>query len=321
MHYPRTIKRLWGHDKAVSQFTHAFELGKLFHGWLLDGPWGIGKTSFAYAMAHKLLDSGTKGQGKLIELGSHPDLLEIGRTQDEKKDRLRREIVVEDIRKINRFLHQTPALGGWRIVIIDEAETLNRNAANSLLKILEEPPEKSIIFLVCHGRGRLLSTLRSRCIELSFQSLNDEDMLEILAQQAPDTSLMQRKAVLAIAGGSPGMALILLEENGLFLYHQAQNLASSHMTRPEASKLTDILLKDEEKFFLYFSFLARVLHQKTQEMASKTPLASLSPLGRRKIQENLSLWQKIMETANTVERFNLDKRQALLNLFDLMRII
>src|SRR5205814_6509761 len=158
------------------------EAGRLPHAILLSGPRGIGKATFAFRLARFLLAGpedlpaemfGETEKGGLaidsesgvfrrVASGGHADLLTVERAYDPRRRRMRGEIVVGDTREISAFLRLTPAEGGWRVVIVDGADEMNRNAANALLKILEEPPQRALLLLVAHSPGRLLPTIRSR---------------------------------------------------------------------------------------------------------------------------------------------------------------
>ena len=152
-----------------------------------------------------------------VAAGAHADLLTVERAWDHKRKRERTEIVVDDVRKFTDFLRLTPAEGGWRVVIVDGAEDLNRNAANALLKVLEEPPARAILLLVCAAPGRLLPTIRSRCRRLRLSPLADAAMEALLTDYLPDLEADARARLVTLAEGSPGRALLLAAEEGLAL--------------------------------------------------------------------------------------------------------
>src|SRR5712691_11401764 len=175
---PRANPHLRGHEAAERELRRLTEAGRLPHAILLCGPRGIGKATLAFRLARFLLarsgDGFGDGDGGLaidpeqsvfhrVASGGHADLLTVERTYDPRRRRLRSEILVEDTREIAGFFRLTAAEEGWRIVIVDGAEEMNRNAANALLKILEEPPRRALLLLVSHSPGRLLPTIRSRC--------------------------------------------------------------------------------------------------------------------------------------------------------------
>ena len=178
---PRENPLLFGHAAAQAQILEAMLGGRMHHAWLITGAPGVGKATLAYRFARRLLAGVQPGRQlavaatspvfRRVAAGSHADLLTVEREWDDKKSRLRGEIVVDDARTISAFLRLTPAEGGWRVVVIDGAEHMNRNAANSVLKMLEEPPPRAVLLLTCAAPGRLLPTIRSRCRRLALAPL------------------------------------------------------------------------------------------------------------------------------------------------------
>ena len=214
-----------GQDRPVDQFLSAWSSDKLHHAWLLAGPKGVGKATFAYCAARAILanaagpPSGLPGLEsddghpivKLIEAGSHPDMRVLERLVNEKTGSLARNISVDQVREIGEFLSLTPALSAWRVVIIDTVDDLETSGANALLKILEEPPANTVFFLVSHAPGRLLATIRSRCRRLDFARIDDDAMTSILARCAPDLGAAEREKLIVMSFGSVGRALAFAE--------------------------------------------------------------------------------------------------------------
>jgi DNA polymerase-3 subunit delta' len=211
---------LIGHQAQVSAFQAAFAGGRPHHAWLLTGPAGLGKALFAEEAAIWLLAGLPQGPGfagaaaspaaSLVAAGSHPDMRRLERTTDD-KGKLRSAIRVDEVRALLPLFRQTPALAEWRVVIVDAADDMNTNAANALLKSLEEPPAQTLFLLVSHMPGRLLPTIRSRCRTLRFQALAEAEMRDVLAAA---TVPMERWAeLLAVAQGNPGQALALADSD------------------------------------------------------------------------------------------------------------
>ena len=214
-----------GQDRAVEQFASAWASRKLHHAWLLAGPRGVGKATFAHTVARRVLSDAAGPPSdlpgietaddhpivKLIQAGSHPDMRWLERLLDEKTDKRARSISVEQVRDLGDFLNLTPALSSWRVAVIDAADDLERSAANALLKMLEEPPANTLFFLVSHAPGRLLPTIRSRCRRVAFQNLDDDAMTSILEAQAPSLSGAERGRIIAMSFGSAGRALAFAE--------------------------------------------------------------------------------------------------------------
>jgi DNA polymerase-3 subunit delta' len=214
-----------GQDRAVEQFATAWGIRRLHHAWLLAGPKGVGKATFAHAAARRVLADAAGPPIdlpgietpedhpiiKLVEAGSHPDMRWLERQVDEKTDKLRRNITVHQVRELAEFLGLTTAISPWRVVVFDSVDDLEGSAGNALLKMLEEPPPHSLFLLVSHAPGRLLPTIRSRCRRLEFQALDDDAMTSIFTSQAPDVSAAERQRVIAMSFGSAGRALAFAE--------------------------------------------------------------------------------------------------------------
>ena len=214
-----------GQHRAIEQFSSAWAARKLHHAWLLAGPKGVGKASFARAAAKRLLAEAAGPAfdaapletpadhpiARLVAAESHPDMRWIERLPREKGEGLARNITVKQVRELGAFLGLTPAMSSWRAIVIDTIDELEPSAANALLKILEEPPPNSVFLLVSHAPGRLLPTIRSRCRRLDFQLLGDDVMASIVEQQVPGLSAVERQRVVAMAGGSAGSALAFAE--------------------------------------------------------------------------------------------------------------
>ena len=193
---PRANPDLLGREAAESDLRRLFEADRLPHALLLSGPRGIGKATLAFRLARFVLAQGAAANGappalfdggeaglavapesgpfRRVAAGGHADLLTVERAYDPRRRRLRADILVDDTREIAGFLRLTPAEGGWRVVVVDGADEMNRNAANALLKILEEPPQRALLLLVAHSPGRLLPTIRSRCRRFAMAPLPSE---------------------------------------------------------------------------------------------------------------------------------------------------
>lgn len=210
-----------GQDRAVDQFASAWASRKVHHAWLLAGPKGVGKSSFARDAARRILAEAagppfdlpsleTPDDHPIVKLtvaGSHPDMRWVQRLPKEKGEGLARDITVDQIRGLGEFLGMTAALSMWRVMVIDSMDDMNKEASNALLKILEEPPANTIFFLVSHAPGRLLPTIRSRCRRLDFETLPHDAMTSILVREAAELPAAERDQAIALAGGSAGRAL------------------------------------------------------------------------------------------------------------------
>ena len=208
--HPRHASTVVGHQDQQDRFRKAFASARPHHAWMFHGPKGIGKATTAYTLAAEVL--GNSGQTRRwIEARAHPDLYVLERQLNDSKPRkLKSEIAVDDARGLAGFLARTAA-GDWRVVIIDAADDLNVESGNAILKLVEEPPAHTVMFVIAHQPGRLLRTLKSRCLRLEFEPLEQYEVLKIInelpLQSNPDSQQIER--AVAQAQGSPGSALAL----------------------------------------------------------------------------------------------------------------
>jgi DNA polymerase-3 subunit delta' len=239
---PRANPDLLGHEAVERDLRRLFEAGRLPHALLLSGPRGIGKATLAFRLARFVLAGGAEqvpllaapdgpaesglgvapesGVFRRVAAGGHADLVTVERAWDPRRRRLRGEIVVDDTRAIAAFLRLTAAEGGWRVVVVDGADVMNRSAANALLKILEEPPRRALLLLVAHSTGRLLPTIRSRCRLVSLSPLPAETVRLLLARYRPALPAAEAEALMQLCGGSIGRALDLAAAGGVALYEE-----------------------------------------------------------------------------------------------------
>ena len=213
-----------GQDKGVEAFINAWTAGRLHHAWLLAGPKGVGKATFARAAATRVLAEAAgppivepglatppdHPMARLMAAGSHPDFRWLERLEKEKGG-LARNISVEQVRSLAQLLAVTPSMSPWRAIVIDSVDDLEASAANALLKMLEEPPAKTLFFLVSHNPGRLLPTIRSRCRRLEFAKLPDDAMTSLLSRSLPETNASEIDRLVEFANGSVGRALAIAE--------------------------------------------------------------------------------------------------------------
>lgn len=210
---PDDVGPVFGHEAAQQDFLSALASGKLHHGWLLRGPRGVGKARLALRFALRLFGDQTSfssspdpALAKLALAGNHPDLRVIRRPIDD-KGKQKAEIPVDSVRELAQFFSLRPALGGWRVAIVDAVDEMNRFGANAVLKTLEEPPPKAVLFLLSHGEQALLPTIRSRCRLLRCGALIERDELAVLAAAGHTAS--KATTIANLAPGRPGRALEL----------------------------------------------------------------------------------------------------------------
>jgi DNA polymerase-3 subunit delta' len=218
---------LIGHQAPEEAFLEAWRAGRLHHAWLLAGPQGMGKAAFAARAARFLVTHGNGGEGRsvalddvgdsaadrLVAAGNHPEILLLTRQPKDKGKDLARNITIDQIRGLIRRLHFSLSLGHWRVIIVDAIDDLETDAANALLKTLEEPPAQTVFILVSHSPGRLLPTIRSRCRTLRFQPVERDVMAAWLHELRPMTEMAEVRATVAASGGVPGKALALIDSD------------------------------------------------------------------------------------------------------------
>ena len=342
---PRENGELVGHAAAEAAFLRAYNAKRLPHAWLLAGPAGIGKATFAYRTARFLLAQPEAGGGlfgdtappttlaipsehpafRLVASGAHPDLLVVERAWDEKRKRLRSEIVVDDARAIAAFLHLTPSQGAWRVVIVDGADEMNRNAANALLKVLEEPPKRAVLFLTSESPGRLLPTIRSRCRMLHMNILPQESVLTAIQRFMPELDGDDAAALAQLAGGSIGRALTLGAQDGLVVQRGLFGLLGGLPKLPGESlhAFAETLVRGEAAGFgLLTDLLPRAVAATAMLALGREPAASpaeraiLARLAaRRSAAQWAELWRRLGQLFGAAEGVELDKRAVVLDAF------
>ena len=235
--HPRHTARLIGQSAAEATFLTAFNAGRLHHGWIITGPRGVGKATLAWRIARFQLATPDSDGGmfapplpETLDIpDSHPiahrlaalsesRLALLRRPWDDKAERLKADITVDEVRKLKSYFTLSAADGGQRVAIIDSVDDMNTSAANSLLKLLEEPPAKVTLLLISHQPARLLPTIRSRCRELRLMPLSPADLSDALTQAGGEVAPEDRAALAELAGGSVGEAFQMTNLEGLKLY-------------------------------------------------------------------------------------------------------
>jgi DNA polymerase-3 subunit delta' len=321
---PRANPILLGHEQAEATLIEALRAGRMHHAWLITGPDGVGKATLAYRFARRLLAGMPEGDTlaldsahpvfRRVAAGSHADLLTVERAYDEKRKRMRTQIAVDDVRRISNFMSLTPAEGGWRVVVVDGAEELNQASANALLKVLEEPPPRAVLLLICTAPGRLLPTIRSRCRRLRLDPLGSEAMDQLLASYLPDLATNERGRLATVAEGSPGRALMLAEEEGLAIAGLVDGvLAELSALKPaRAYAVADTVARGENAFSNFMDLLRAGIASAVRDVVrgradpEQSRLVALRPLDAWG-----DVWHGLTRLQDETERFALDKRQAI----------
>jgi DNA polymerase-3 subunit delta' len=304
MNHPLVTPELFGHPSTVlSQLQEAIANGQLAHGLLLSGPQGIGKATLAYMLARKLLGEGEDVFGRLMA-GSHSDLMVIQPLFDEKKEEFAKEISVEQTRGIAQFFSMTAGEGGWRIVIIDGADSMNMQASNAILKILEEPPPNAILILVAHRAGKLLATIRSRCRTLKIMPPDEEDFMTIMRRHLPESDREEILKLGEITDHSPGLALQLHKLGALELYEQLELIFDELPGVPH------------ERVFAIAEQVASGKQHQNFQIFTRLVLHLLAKRARRDASaEWAEKWQQASEQFALCETRHLDYKSVIISFF------
>lgn len=338
-----------GHPAAEQSFLDAWHSGRLAHAWLITGQRGIGKATLAYRMARFALSQPGTDQGPglfggpdptqstLQMSGEHPvfrrvaaqghgDFRAIERAwADSKKSKRKASISVGEVRGIGSFLRLTPAEGGWRVVIIDAADEMNRNAENAVLKVLEEPPQRALLFLVSHNPGRLLPTIRSRCRKLDLGPLETDTVAALLMRYQPEISSKDAEPLAVLADGSIGRAIELAEAGGLGLF---RSLIGVLATMPKldigmAHALSDQALRGEgfrtvaDLLTWWLSRMVSVAARDdwahTQEIVPGEHAIADRLCASAGLDQWVEVWEKIARLFERADAVHLDKKRTVLN--------
>ncbi|MGV6810618.1 MAG: DNA polymerase III subunit delta' [Brevirhabdus sp.] len=298
--HPRDTAALFGQQAAEREFLDVFNSGRLHHGWLITGPRGVGKATLAWRIARFLLTTPTGDENGLFGAAPAPESLDVApehpvarrmaalaepsllllrRAWDRDRKKLKSQITVDEVRKLRGFFGMTASDGGRRVVIVDDADVMNVSAANALLKLLEEPPERAIILLISHRPSGLLPTIRSRCRVLRCAPLAPADMARALDAAGVEPGA-ETDALAELAGGSVGGALRLLNEDGLSVYAGLVKLLGTlpSLDRGVAVKLAESAAQrgGEAKLDLLLSLMDLLLSRLARAGAG-VPMAEAAP--------------------------------------------
>lgn len=320
---PVMTLRVEGHLEERKFLTDAVRENKLHHGLIFEGERGIGKATVAFHLANLLLagDNGSvdhdlpppdvdaSGFRQIVQ-GSHPGLLYLSRPQNEQKTGYKSAITIDEIRRVQRFFSMTAARhDAYRVVVIDPVNDLNRNAANALLKLLEEPPARAVFVLIAHGTGGLLPTIRSRCQILKFAPLSDADVGTIVRRQLGDVEDAQVDRIAALGGGSARRALVFARFGGLELMEALEEYLDTPLPETrKGHKLAEIAAtrgSDIHRDILRELLLER-LHDEAMRAARRGDLPAAEAIAAADI--------AVQGRMRLADAFNLDRKQEFLTL-------
>ena len=302
---PGAGEKLVGHQDPLEKLRALYTAGNLAPCWLLVGQRGIGKGAFAYQFAKEILTSNPQNPAGLpenivsrqIKVGSYPNLLVIEKALN-KEGEVANEISVDEARKVLDFLHQSPAIPGWRVVIVDAVDELNRAAANSLLKILEEPPQKTLLLLVCHSLGQVLPTIRSRCQQLNFSPLTIDDLNQIATEPVSEE-------LFAYVKGSLGLYDSLSEAGGVtFIRTLTQIIDSARKGQMNpVQRFCEEVSKDPKRYSCFLWLIEQWVYKTTLRTNSEERA------------HWVFVWEKLTAFLKDAKKTHLDKTQIMLSCF------
>ncbi|MDR3424841.1 MAG: DNA polymerase III subunit delta' [Alphaproteobacteria bacterium] len=312
-----------GHTAACREVQLAYASSRMPHAWLIAGIAGVGKAPLAKHIAQFVLGGGQGELGagdpetrtaKLVEAETHPDLLVIRRPLDEKTGELRSVIPVEEVLKVAAFLHRTATHGGWRVVILEDAHRLNRNGQNAILKIVEEPPPRTLILITVTTPGVLLPTIRSRSRALQLSPVNAKDMREIIRREETPATPEDIDAAVDLSGGSAGFALKILRTATLPLYREMLALldAMPQWDVARLHKLADQIARkaDAESFDVLATLLVERLRCAVHDEALRQSYGGTLAL---------QIWDQTRATFTAADASNLDRKLAFINAMNEIR--
>ena len=350
---PAFAEQLFGHGQTLEDFRQALAGGRMPHAWLFAGLKGIGKATLAYHCAREALaipaeegageSPGGGGEPALfgapepaatpenphrpdaplfrqVASGAHPDFMLLERSADPnaKDKRLRTAIVIGQVRAATQFLRRTSSGSRWKVLLVDSADDLNVNAANALLKVLEEPPGQAIVLLVSHSPGRLLPTIRSRVRSRQLRPLSEPDFAAVLQSLELSVPDAQRSRLSQLCEGSAGRAVQLLGSDALALDAQVDQLWSAlpNLDQRLLTRLAEKAAADQSGSL--FSFVGEALFTR---MTAAIRTRALSESDREaawphaSIAELMALWEKMRGRFSAANAVNLDRKQTVLTVF------
>lgn len=344
-----------GHERNEDEILKLFNSGKMPHALVFAGAEGIGKFTFAYRTARFLLSQELEDPNqdalfgpepseppkdmnvgvdhpvfRRVAAGGHSDFFTIGRLFDEGKGQYKGGVEIAEVRKVAPFLRMTAAEGGWRVVIVNDADTMNRASQNGILKILEEPPKNTLLILIAHRPGALIPTIRSRARVMHFDPLGIDDMRSLLQKQGHHLAQDELHALYTLSEGSIGRALDLIDQGGLdvmgrvismFEDYPSWKWSQLHVVAEDYARANNATS---------FAMFQNVMQWIARQMAvckargQSLPAGPMSALPqfselvqKSPLERLLEICDNLNEHFEKVNRGNLEKRQAVLKAFSI----
>jgi DNA polymerase III subunit delta' len=328
--HPRHARTLVGHHAAEAEMLNAYRSGRLAHAWLIGGAEGVGKATLAWRFARFALANPDPSEtaviaakdlsvdprnasARLLDTMAHPDFSLIRRPWQTDRKKFATDIPVGAVRAGLQVFQMSAAFGGWRVCIVDSAEDLNRNSANALLKMIEEPPQRSLILIVSHRPGQVLPTIRSRCRRLRLEPLSDGEIMEVVASLGAPWSEADPEEVASAAGRARGsvretLARLAPEAGGVGGLIESAISGLPHSDPRLVARLADALAnRAAEEAFLAF-------HRELYDWIAAYALETASSTGRA--EELGGLWDRIRAAERETDALNLDRRLHIVAVFE-----
>ncbi len=331
----------FGHEDALQTMFAAHRDGNMPGAWLISGPRGIGKATLVYRFIKFILYNSAKSEGffgqsipnadlsipatspvfSKVSIGSHPDILVLEAGSENSKS-TSGDILVDDARRVGSFLHLTASETPYRIVIIDSIDDMNTNAANSILKLLEEPPQNAMFFLISHASGRLLPTIKSRCRQIKMRGLGGNNAIKVLQSIVPDITDAEATKLIELASGSPGCAYDLYINKGLEIYANIINIFSNlpRMSIQEIQKLGDSISgKNNEEYWRVTKILLnKIIVDITKNAAQLNNKSDISGIKLAiGVEKLVDIWEEINNLLEDADNLHLDRKAVLVKIFAL----
>ncbi len=311
--HPRENPSLLGHANAEAMLAESARAGRLHHAWLITGAAGIGKATLAYRFARWLLAGQPDGAGlalptdhavfRRVAAGAHADLLALSPDSGEGK---RVMIRVDAVRQVKGFMALTPAEGGYRVVVLDEPESMDAAGQNAILKTLEEPPARAVLLMACAAPGRLLPTIMSRVRRLELAPLSPTDMDRVLAAQLPDMGADDRAALARIGAGAPGRALQLAAGEGLEMARLAEEALAGVSGKRATALAERVAGREVGPMITFFALLRAALAAGLRAEPAPAWVARRAP------GEWAEIWSRLGAHALAAEKLSLERKQAVM---------